>query len=111
VVFIRIAALSLCFTGVQQTVSGAFRGAGNTLSAMILTITGIWVFQFPVAWYLSHHTDLGFRGIWWSFVVANVGIACVAGLWYWRGSWHSQDLADPLQKQVDKEALPEGQPA
>jgi hypothetical protein len=33
-----------------------------------------------------------------------VGIALVAGLWYWRGSWHSQDLADPLQKQVDKEA-------
>lgn len=97
--FIRIAALSLCFTGVQQTVSGAFRGAGNTLSAMVLTITGIWVIQFPVAWYLSHHTGLGFRGIWWSFVVANVGIALVAGLWY----WHSQELADPLQKQVDKE--------
>jgi len=108
VVFIRIAALSLCFTGVQQTVSGAFRGAGNTLSAMVLTITGIWVFQFPVAWYLSHHTGLGFRGIWWSFVVANVGIAVVAGLWYWRGSWHRPDLADPLQKQVDKTVPVEG---
>jgi putative MATE family efflux protein len=98
--FVRIAALSLCFTGVQQTVSGAFRGVGNTLSAMVLTITGIWVFQFPVAWYLSHHTALGFRGIWWSFVVANVLISAVAGLWYWRGNWHGQRLADPLGPQV-----------
>ena len=106
--FIRIAALSLCFTGVQQTVSGAFRGAGNTLSAMVLTITGIWVFQFPAAWYLSHHTALGFRGIWWSFVVANIGIACVAGLWYWRGSWHTKELADPLQKEADKVVPVEG---
>ncbi|MGI4864741.1 MAG: MATE family efflux transporter [Janthinobacterium lividum] len=106
--FIRIAALSLCFTGVQQTVSGAFRGAGNTLSAMVLTITGIWVFQFPVAWYLSHHTALGFHGIWWSFVIANVGIAIVAGLWYWQGGWHTQALADPLQGQVDKAAPVEG---
>ncbi|MFD1873659.1 MATE family efflux transporter [Hymenobacter bucti] len=98
--FVRIASLSLCFTGVQQTVSGAFRGVGNTLSAMVLTITGIWVFQFPVAWYLSHHTDLGFRGIWWSFVVANVGISLIAGLWYWKGNWHGQHQADPLGPQV-----------
>ena len=106
--FVRIAALSLCFTGVQQTVLGAFRGVGNTLSAMVLTITGIWVVQFPVAWYLSHHTALGFRGIWWSFVVANVGIALVAGLWYWKGNWHGQDFTDPLQKSADQVVPLEG---
>ena len=100
--FVRIASLSLCFTGVQQTVSGAFRGVGNTLSAMVLTITGIWVFQFPVAWYLSRHTALGFHGIWWSFVVANVLISLVAGLWYWKGNWHGRDLADPLQSEAAK---------
>jgi putative MATE family efflux protein len=98
--FIRIAALSLCFTGVQQTVSGAFRGAGNTLSAMVLTITGIWGFQFPVAWYLSHHTGLGFRGIWWSFVVANVLIALVAAVWYRRGTWYKHVLASPAANKV-----------
>jgi Na+-driven multidrug efflux pump len=95
--FVRITSFSLCFTGVQQSVSGALRGAGNTLAAMMLTIIGAWVLQFPVAWYLSSHTALGFRGIWWSFVVTNVVMALVAGLWFLRGGWHSKDLIDPLQ--------------
>jgi len=99
--FVRITAFSLCFTGVQQSVSGALRGAGNTLAAMMLTIIGAWVLQFPVAWYLSSHTALGFRGLWWSFVVANVLTALLAGLWFLRGSWRDKELADPLQKEVD----------
>ncbi|GAB3637582.1 MATE family efflux transporter [Hymenobacter arcticus] len=98
--FVRIAVFSLCFTGAQQSVSGALRGSGNTLSAMMLTIIGVWVFQFPVAWYLSQHTALGFRGLWWSFVVANVLAATLALLWYLRGSWKGTDLADPLRGEV-----------
>jgi putative MATE family efflux protein len=85
--FVRIAVGSLCFTGVQQCISGALRGAGNTLGAMILTIIGVWGLQFPVAWYLSRHTALGFHGLWWSFVISNVLSALLAGAWYLRGSW------------------------
>lgn len=91
--FVRIAVGSLCFTGVQQCISGALRGAGNTLGAMILTIIGVWVLQFPIAWYLSRHTGLGFRGIWWSFLISNVLSALLAGVWYLRGQWLRQDLA------------------
>jgi Na+-driven multidrug efflux pump len=99
--FLRIAAFSLCFTGVQQSVSGALRGAGNTLGAMLLTIISTWVLQFPIAWYLSSHTALGFRGLWWSFVVSNVLSATMALLWFLRGN---RKQADPLQPQVDAQA-------
>ncbi|RZK63322.1 MAG: hypothetical protein EOO59_00035 [Hymenobacter sp.] len=85
--FVQIAVFSLCFTGAQQSVSGALRGAGNTLSAMMLTLIGVWGLQLPVAWYLARHTALGFHGLWWSFVVANVLSATVALLWYGRGNW------------------------
>jgi len=91
--FVRIAVGSLCFTGVQQCVSGALRGAGNTLGAMILTIISVWILQFPIAWYLSQHTGLGFRGIWWSFVLSNALSALLAGAWYLRGQWLRKDLA------------------
>ena len=99
--FVRIIAFSLCFTGIQQSVSGALRGTGNTLGAMLLTIFGIWVLQFPVAWYLSSHTVLGFRGLWWSFVISNVLAAGLAGLWFWKGHWLSSVPADPLQAEVN----------
>ncbi|MGI4743285.1 MAG: MATE family efflux transporter [Janthinobacterium lividum] len=108
--FVRIAVFSLCFTGVQQCISGALRGSGNTLSAMVLTIIGVWGLQFPVAWYLSRHTALGFHGIWWSFVVANVLSAALAGAWYLKGDWQTSKLADPLQSRVD-EATPTAGPA
>ncbi|GAB3835892.1 MATE family efflux transporter [Hymenobacter jeollabukensis] len=96
--FVRIAAASLCFTGVQQSVSGSLRGAGNTLGAMLLTLISTWVLQFPIAWYLSSHTALGFRGLWWSFVASNALAATLALLWFLRGSWQQ---ADVLQPQVD----------
>ncbi|RSK50274.1 MATE family efflux transporter [Hymenobacter rigui] len=99
--FVRIAAGSLCFTGVQQSVSGALRGAGNTLAAMLLTIISTWVLQFPIAWYLSSHTDLGFRGLWWSFVASNALAAVLALLWFMRSS---QQAADALQPAVDVQA-------
>jgi putative MATE family efflux protein len=108
--FVRIAVFSLCFTGAQQSVSGALRGSGNTLAAMMLTIIGVWVFQFPVAWYLSQHTALGFHGLWWSFVISNVLAATLALLWYRRGDWQGKDLADPLQRNADAVAQLEDKP-
>jgi putative MATE family efflux protein len=109
--FVHILAFSLCFTGAQQSIVGALRGSGNTLAAMILTIIGVWVLQFPVAWYLSSHTTLSFRGLWWSFVLSNVLAALIAGGWFLRGSWKGPHLADPLQRTVDTEAHLEDKPA
>lgn len=104
--FVRIAVGSLCFTGVQQCISGALRGAGNTLGAMLLTIIGVWGLQFPVAWYLSRHTALGFHGLWWSFVVANVLSALLAGGWYLRGQWLTKNLAAASPAPVPQAATP-----
>ena len=44
------------------------------------------MFQFPLAYVLSKHTDLIERGIWYSFAVTNELIALVAIAWFARGS-------------------------
>lgn len=86
-VFIRTMALSFGFVGVQQVLTGALRGAGNTLAAMLLTFISLWVLLFPLAWVLSQHTGLAERGIWWAYPIANVlGAALTVG-WFLRGRW------------------------
>jgi putative MATE family efflux protein len=110
--FLRLMALSFGFIGLQQTLSGAFRGSGNTLNTMILAMVSLWVFQFPTAYVLSKHTPLGAVGLWWAFPIANVSIACVAALWFLQGGWKRKKLISgeeeeqrELVEEVTEEAI------
>ena len=92
--FLKIVALSFGFIGVQQVLNGAFRGSGNTMISMVLSILSLWVFQFPVAYVLSDRTPLEQVGIWWSYPVANVVAMLVALGWFATGSWHQKRLLE-----------------
>ncbi|KYG71568.1 MATE family efflux transporter [Roseivirga echinicomitans] len=90
--FLKITSLSFGFMGLQMSIIGTLRGSGNTVSSMVLTIIGIWVIQFPVAWYLSSHTSLGYDGLWWSFPISNVIPALITLGWYKTGRWKKKNL-------------------
>lgn len=95
--FIRILSLPLGFVGVQFTISGTLRGAGNTLAAMVLTMIAAWVLQFPLAYVLSHHTSLGLDGIWWSNPISAILAAIVSVVWFAGGDWKRTKLLEDLQ--------------
>src|SRR3954452_22677154 len=97
--FIRIIAFTFGFIGVQQVVTGTFRGAGDTVAAMVLALVSLWMVQFPLAYVLSRPTALGSEGIWWSFAVSNVLSAGVTVLWFLRGDWRREPLLDDLELQ------------
>jgi Na+-driven multidrug efflux pump len=97
-------AFSRCFTGVQRNIVGNLRGLGNTQSAMVLTIIGVWVLPFPVVWYLSSHLALGFRGLWGAFVLFNGRAAVIGGGWFGWGRWKVEQLVDLLQHWGNAEA-------
>ena len=50
--FIRIMAFTFGGIGLQRVITGTLRGAGNTMSAMLLTLVSTWVIQFPLAYIL-----------------------------------------------------------
>lgn len=105
--FLRVIAFSFGFVGLQQVISGAFRGAGDTKTAMILAIILLWVLQFPIAYGLSKLTELGPWGLWWSFPISNVIAAVIAWFWFARGTWKTKQVthAEQLQQQVYQEVL------
>ncbi|MGE5279506.1 MAG: MATE family efflux transporter [Deltaproteobacteria bacterium] len=110
VAFVRTMAFSFGMIGVQQVMTGVFRGSGDTVMAMVIAIVSLWVLRFPLAYVLSKHTALGENGIWWAFPVSNVLAAATAGIWFLKGGWKRRNAIEEygVAKEVTKEAIVEG---
>lgn len=80
-------AVSFSLIGVQMSLIGAFRGAGDTFVPMVLAIVSMWVIRIPVAYCLSHYTSLGERGLWYSFPVPVIAITIMTIVRFNRQSW------------------------
>jgi putative MATE family efflux protein len=111
--FIRIMSFTFGFIGIQQTLTGTLRGAGDTVAPMLMAMISLWVLRFPLAYVLSKHTPLGAQGIWWSFAISITVAAMITTAWFLRGDWKRRRLLDevPLEDEVRTDAaLEEGMP-
>jgi len=104
-VFVRILALGFAFAGVQQVLAGAFRGAGDTLAAMMLAVLALWVLRFPLAFVLSTRTGLAELGLWWSFPISDALSAGIAWLWFLGGRW--LQAPPPARLRLERDVLAE----
>ncbi|WP_099600731.1 MATE family efflux transporter [Reichenbachiella sp. 5M10] len=86
-VFIKIMAPSFGCLAVQQVLNGVYNGVGLTKVSMLISVFTLWIVRFPVAFILSHKTDLSYEGIWWAFPVSNLLAAVVAWIYYKTGEW------------------------
>ncbi|MFP9190508.1 MATE family efflux transporter [Natronosalvus vescus] len=108
IVFIRInAPFWAVFAGVM-VIQGAFRGAGNTREAMVLSFLSRWILRVPVALVLAFSWavtipvvgvtivafDWGVEGIWWAFSFGMGGSFVVAVLWFRLGTWRKAVIGD-----------------
>lgn len=85
--FIKIMAPSFGLLGVQQVLNGVFNGAGFTKASMFISILNLWIIRFPLAYFLSHKTLVGYEGIWWAFPISNAIAAVVALIYFKQGYW------------------------
>jgi putative MATE family efflux protein len=101
--FIRTMSLAWGGIGLQLCIVAAFRASGNMLMAMVIALVSQWMFQFPLAYILSKHTVLQAAGLWWSFPIANIGVAIVSVCWFAHGGWKKTRLTEE-SRQVAKVA-------
>ena len=85
--YLRVRAVEFAFIGVLQVLLGAYRGAGNTKTAMAFSFVALWVGRVPTVYYLAFVANLGPFGIWLGMALGNIAGAIAAGLWFLRGTW------------------------
>lgn len=83
--FLRYVAFSFGFLGILRSYNGAFRGAGKTITAAIISITTLGVIRLPIAYFGA--IEVGSTGVWTAFFISNTAGAMIAYLWFQRGSW------------------------
>jgi putative MATE family efflux protein len=64
VICLRIAAIEQPLMALAMAYSGGLRGAGDTLSPMLVGLLGNTLTRIVVIWYLGFRLDLGLTGIW-----------------------------------------------
>jgi len=90
--YLVIAGFSFVFMGVRLVIGSAFRGAGNTMVAMVLAIIALIILRIPLSYFLSVNLNWGINGVWWGMLIAN-GIAAILGVyWFQKGSWKEKEI-------------------
>ncbi len=103
--FLRMMSLTFGFIGIQMAINGAFRGSGNTIISMTLSIVSLWVLRFPIAYIFSRYTNLLEKGIWVAFPIANIISAIIAIVWFTRGTWKKKKITEEerlIEKTVEE---------
>ena len=85
--YLRIRSVEFVFIGVMQVLLGAYRGAGNTKTALAFSVLTLWIARVPIVYVLSFVAGLGPAGIWYGMAAGHVIGAIGAGLWFTRGTW------------------------
>ncbi|AEH38706.1 MATE family efflux transporter [Halopiger xanaduensis] len=92
--YVRIRSVEFAFIGVSQVMLGAFRGAGNTKTAMVISIITLWVGRVGSVFALVFIFDWGATGVWIGMAVGNVLGALVGVAWFTRGTWKEKYIDD-----------------
>src|SRR5690625_8001083 len=71
----------------QQELNITFNLPGFTKASMLISILGLWIIRFPLAYVLSYNTSLEHIGIWMAFPISNLLAAIVAFTYYKFGHW------------------------
>jgi putative MATE family efflux protein len=95
--YIRVRAFEFGFIGLFQTMLGAYRGAGNTRTALGFSLVALWVGRVPIVYGLALVERVGgdgVLGIWIGMAAGPIIGAVAAAVWFTRGTWKAAVVGD-----------------
>jgi putative MATE family efflux protein len=85
--YLRIVSLGVPLYAYGMVVSQSFNGAGDTRTPTLINLFVFWALQIPLAWTLSHYTDLGPHGVFVTLALSFSVFAIVSVVAFRRGAW------------------------
>lgn len=104
-----IGAFELPAFGVLFTYAGALRGAGDTLSPMVVSLIGTFAFRLPLVYLLGVHFGLGLRGIWYGTLIDWIGRATIMYLIFRTGWWRTRAFIEDAERERPSSKIRRGQ--
>ncbi len=107
--YIRVRAFEFAFIGVLQVMLGAYRGAGNTKTALMFSLLALWIGRVATVGILAFDPipligtvpftefsgyGLGPDGFWTGMALGNIVGGIAAALWFTRGTWKNAYIED-----------------
>jgi putative MATE family efflux protein len=86
---VMIAAIEQPALAIYMVYAGGLRGAGDTLSPMIVTIVGTLCFHLPVAYVFGIVLEWGLAGIWFGAALAWILRAIAVYILFRKGRWRT----------------------
>lgn len=84
---VQLSALEQPFIALQNIFGGAFRGAGDTRSPMVVSLVGVFLFRITAVYLLAIILKMGLAGVWIGTAIDWAGRSAVMYALYRRGKW------------------------
>jgi putative MATE family efflux protein len=84
---LHIMSVGFIFYGIGMVMINAFNGAGDTWTPTWVNLFGFWLFQIPLAYFLSKYCGMGPKGVFISIPVAETIITVIAFILFKKGRW------------------------
>jgi putative MATE family efflux protein len=84
---LRIVSLGFVFFAFGGVLTMAFNGAGDTWTPTVINLFVFWLWEIPLAYWLSVHAGLGPRGVFIALTIAYSTLAVVSAVVFRRGKW------------------------
>jgi MATE family, multidrug efflux pump len=84
---LRIVSLGFVFYACGMVLTQAFNGAGDTWTPTVINLFVFWLWEIPLAWWLSSRAGLGARGVFLALTISYSTLAIVSAVLFRRGAW------------------------